>query len=285
MSMRLFLILTSVILYQCSPAKFLFKVHQDENKTYLSTTKISAESEVDFRGPKETLDKIKAGGTQLPLKINQDQLMIIRMRTFSKDVNGLIPFSGRLDSLSIVQYVNGELTSPQVAGALDTSFHMSGYYKNGETVIENIEGKGIQPEFKTAMKKSISKMMKSVKFPSEPLNIGDTFSQSVPLTIPLQGIMNINMVVTTHYKLINFKDNLGFFDLTQEFELASDSEKTKIKMNGTGSGNMVFDSEIFQIKLMHVTSKIKMNVNFGDMQIISDSNTKTEASVKVLEGI
>ncbi len=286
--MYLNLLLIITLLLSCQNTEdqgFLFDVKYLENKIYTTSTKVFAKSEIDFEGPEETINKIKSSGMELPMLLDQDQITIMKIETFSKNEKGFMPFSGSLDSISTIQYINGKINTQDSPATIDTSFKISGHYNKDEMIIEKIKGNGIQPEMENALKSSIANMMKSIKFPEKPLKVGDSFSQSIPITIPVQGIVNVNMIVTTYYKLINIKDNIAYFDIEQDFELTSEANKAKISMSGSGPGKLIYDTKLYQITSMNTNSVMKMKVDAGEFFVISNSDTKTEMLIKVKDKI
>jgi hypothetical protein len=266
-----------------SDDSFIFKVVQSENKICKISMKIIAKSEFDFQGSQEITDKIKSSGVVLPMNIDQDQITFMKVETFTKDKDGYIPFSGGIDSIYSRQYINGQLNTKINATPLDTSFKMDGYYKDNVMIINEIKGNAITTELEDALKQTLSKMMKSIEFPENPLKIGDKFSQTIPISIPVQGIANVNMTVTTQYTLKNYVSSVAYFDIEQEYELTSEADKNKIFVNGSGNGTMIFDSKLSQMTSMITKSIMKMNIDAGDMIVISNSDTQTEMIVTVTD--
>ena len=277
---KFILVVSALLLWNCSTNKFVFEVKQLENRIYKMTMKTNIKSLIDFEAPQEILDKIKANGLQLPMDVTQEQVMVFRTYTNEKK-DDIIPFQGSLDSISSIQYRNGELVEQSAQSGLDTSFTMSGYYKNGKTVIESIKGNGIYPSIEQSIKQAVEKMMASLNFPKEPIQIGDSFSNSIPVTIPVQGITNVNISITTHYKLMRIENNLAYFDIVQDFDLNSEGEKDKTVLKGHGNGKMVYDRNLFQMISMTTTSKIKMQAEKDNIIVIVNGDTTTEMDVYV----
>ena len=132
----------------------------------------------------------------------QVQVLIIMIsRTGAVNRRGLIPFSSKVDSVSDVQFVNGKLQPLNQTTPIDTSFRMTGFYIGDSVIVKDIEARNLNSMIRESMKSMVAQMMKSVKFPDSLLKVGDSFTQTVPLTIPLGQLGQIGMTITTTYTL------------------------------------------------------------------------------------
>jgi len=86
----------------------------------------------------------------------------------------------------------------------------------------------------------MNNILQMVKFPDHPLNVGDSFTQQVPLNIPmLSGVSNN---VATTYTLVSIKGNIANFDVKQDMNMHMNIKgKVDIGFTGAGGGKMVYD--------------------------------------------
>ena len=80
----------------------------------------------------------------------------------------------------------------------------------------------------------------NVKFPDRPLHVGDSFTQDMPLGIPMGG-NNMNMDSKVVYKLVNIADGKAYFDISQSMNMAIPVKGQTINLTGSGVGKMVYD--------------------------------------------
>jgi predicted transcriptional regulator len=259
----------------------LFKVVQKENKHYRSSTTLTTESKINYQADESFLSRLKEKGVHLPIVVKQHQIFIMSTSTGEKNSDGKIPFSGKLDSIESTQYINDKLQDKSNSASFDTTFGMSGFYDNDSTIINEIHGRNIAPSMKEALKNTISQTLKSVKFPKKPIRVGESFSQSVPISIPVQGVMEVKMIMLITYTLKDLNLQFGYFDIIQDYSLTSDMDSAKVSMAGNGHGKMIYDRTEHQMTSMTTQSSVEMKVTAGTFAIISDSNTDTEMLITI----
>lgn len=115
----------------------------------------------------------------------------------------------------------------------------------GNLSLVKLEGKDLPEEERKillATFEAVSKGMKSAQH--EPIGIGERFTESVPLEIPIPGVMNIGMEMTAVYELLDVKDGIADFATTYTFTLATSATSDKgikIDASGKGTGKIMYD--------------------------------------------
>ncbi|GFO68775.1 hypothetical protein GMLC_23540 [Geomonas limicola] len=115
----------------------------------------------------------------------------------------------------------------------------------GNLSLVKLDGKELPEEEQKiviATFEAVSKAMKSAQV--EPIGIGEKFTKTVPLEIPVPGLMNIGMEVTTTYQLVGVKDGVADFATTYTFKLsasAASEQNLKIEASGKGTGKIIYD--------------------------------------------
>ena len=141
----------------------------------------------------------------------------------------------------------------------------------------------INPKMDKAVRDALKIVFKDLKpeieFPKKPLKIGDTFSQDVPMNIPLNG-QTIKIIITKNYTLKSVIKNLAEFSVKEDFKLDAPSEN--ITAIGDGTGVVVFDITENQVIKDTVRMTINMKVKTANGVILGymNSNSKKTTVIK-----
>jgi hypothetical protein len=282
MHARISLILLLLLFFQLyADEGFIFKSKRLENKIYRISFKSVSKTKIDFRGEKEMLDQLKSNGVRFPLKIEQEKFIVFKTETFPKNEKGFIPFLECVDSSASVQYVNGELLPWKSGADPDTSLKIRGFFKENEIIIDKITGNNVTPEIEKVIRQNVHQLVESIKFPDYPIKIGDSFSQSVPLAIPVQGITTVNLNIITHYTLRDINEKSAYFDIEQEYNLSSDIKDAKIILNGTGQGKLEYDRQEYHVRYLITDGSMEIKIDLGKVFLIFKADAKTEIKTKV----
>jgi hypothetical protein len=156
---------------------------------------------------------------------------------------------------------------------------MSGKYHAGEIFINEIRGEHIDSSVAEPLKESLAKMMQTVTFPDSPIKLGESFSHTLPMSLPVPGAAPIQIEITSTYILRDIGARQGQFDMNQRFELSSQSDSLRVALTGRGDGKMVYDRQLSQIISMQTQSAMTMKVSVGTFTVLTDGHTKTEVSL------
>ncbi len=260
---------------------FRFKVAFKANKVYRTSIVTISDGTVNYKASKEILNELKSRGATFPIVTRKKQTIVMVSRTGTIDSRGVIPFSDRVDSASVIQFVNGELQAEKPRMPIDTSFKMTGFIRNDSMIVEDIEGRNMNPMIKKSVKSMVTQMIKSVKFPDRSLEPGDSFVQTVPLTIPLGQLGEIGMTITTRYKLRQITSGLADFDIDQKYDMASNSDSLKFTASGAGKGKMEFDTREDYITLMDTRSSMTMVAHVGPLDMVVESKDRSDISTTI----
>ena len=174
--------------------------------------------------------------------------------------------------METVQFLNGKMQTLNNSSPLDTTFRMVGYYEGSKVFIDDISGQNINSSIKETQKNLIQQMVKSVKFPTKPVKIGESFSQTLPLSIPIKGFAEIQIEINTIYTLKDVDAQYAYFDVIQKFKLSGDKDFENVLLKGSGQGKMIYDRNENQIISTDTQNTASMVINTGSLVIISNSN-------------
>ena len=116
---------------------------------------------------------------------------------------------------------------------------------DGNLSLDKLDGKELSEEEQKIVFATFKAISKSIKFAqSKPIGIGEKFTKTVPLEIPIPGVMNIGMEMTTTYELLDVKDGIADFASTYTFTMVSSptaDQAVKIDASGKGTGKIKYD--------------------------------------------
>lgn len=260
---------------------FFFRPTEKANTVYHVSMRVISTGSVDYRGDKELIQKIKASGTKLPIQIRKEQVTVMTTETGPKIENGVIPFTTRIDSVYSIQFINGSLQDRDANAGLDTSFRMTGFYKNDTAKVEDVEGRNVTPEIRKMMKSVVRQLTEAVRFPDRSLKIGDEFTRTVPLNMPMGKLGDIQMEITTEYTLEKLSSRYAYFGLVQKLGLSSDVDSTNLSGSGNGAGELVFGKTAGRVIRLHTKIEIDMQVKIGPVKLVTVADTDTELQTTV----
>lgn len=254
----------------------IFKMKYLPGLTYTCTQTINSLTQVNFTGDKAELDKLPV--SQLPIVLQNKSSLKYTVKTGG--LNSQKKFSG------IVQYLyegNKQLINGNKTEDIDSlkGRAFAGFFANGIFFLDST--KNVQ--LPDSLKKFIAGTINSVKivFPDKALKPGDTFTQDVPMTMP---VAENKMTVNTHivYRLTGIKNNGAFFDVTQTTAVKTHTEQGDIAISGTGEGHVFYDMQYGFFRVYQNTLKLKFTMQSGKLMMNGTSDIlsvyQTEISSK-----
>jgi hypothetical protein len=239
----------------------LFKIKYLPNHNYSSVSKTDMNMEMDIAGDTAAINKIKRSGKKLPLFIQVQKASNIEVKT-GPIVN---------NSFSVVMHnqvtvgktkING---IEQPAKTTNSNIDIYGICNNeGKIKVDSIGGKTLNDALKQQLTQMISSMQSSIKFPDKPMKIGDTFSQDLPMDLPIAGL-SVKLLVKGVYKLIGIESNKAYFDITFTVTMDMSDNKMSLDMTGGGDGKVIYDIESSYATKMQESINVTYSLNLPDM--------------------
>jgi hypothetical protein len=217
----------------------VFKMKFLPDHDYNGTVNMTINCKVNLSGDKDVLDKLETQGITQPITANVVMKMGGDTKTGAIGSNNIFPLTMnyKIDQLTV--NLNGKeipVPIPATANAITIYGHMGA---DGKLTADSLGGN----KMKDTAQQKISQMMNSFQqriiFPDRPLHIGDTFTQDMPLGIPLAG--NMKADAKTVYKLVNISNGNAFFDVTQSMNMAIPIKTETLTLTGSGSGKLIYD--------------------------------------------
>ncbi len=255
-----------------------FQVKYKPNKTYITNMVNNMQMEMDFDLDSAKKKEMEGTGMKLPMHMNMLQEMTLSTKTGAAGADKRIPMTMTYDKVGITMTMNGNETRQpdKLAG-----MKILGYAtEEGKVSIDAIEGNS-DATMKEALQKMISQVLKSVEFPNKAMKIGDTFTQDVPMEMPVNG-NSLNMLINVRYTLKEIKGSQAFFDYTQSISMNFKIEKGNSRATGSGEGKMVYDIPANYITDTTGDMIMNMNMQVGEMEMKMNLKAKTSLKAKVL---
>jgi len=257
-----------------------FEAQYQPNKKYFTKIKSDDKIEMDFVGDSEMRVELELTGMKLPMITSSNSFQTYTIITDRKNDNDEIP----------IKFIYGDTIEKTIVEG-DTIIEvkpLSGLISKGRIdknrifLLDSIIKEDLTPRLRKSLKTMLESFQDTIPFLDKTLNIGDTFDRSLPMTIPLEGIAQIELIINTTYLLTGIREQKAFFDLKQTVTLKSKNDEILITVDGSGFGKSEYD--IKETYVTKMTTELNMNtvVNLSDVFKISiKSNTKSELNVSI----
>jgi len=233
----------------------VFKIKYLPNHNYQTNVSVDMKANVTATGDPQILDKLKEQGITQPVNANLSIALGGVMKTGALAADKSVPVNMDYKINNISVSANGNQV-PIPPKATEKDIKLSGHISQDWKIkIDSADGKAVADSAQKKMEQMMAMVQKNVEFPDKPLKPGDTFTQNVPMNIPVKEGNNIKIDAGVTYKLVKIADGKAYFDLTPTFNMNLVIGKVSVVMTGTGTGSMVYS-----IKDSFPTSK-KGNIN------------------------
>ena len=261
----------------------LFKAVVKPNMVYKTYTKTISNTEIDFMGNAAIIEEITKSGISLPIITDNEMIINLELKTYSSndlgDYKGVLEYKNMVNKMT----VNGQ-TTDQENPFLGVKI-MGTYDVNSRFSLDTIIGNQLTDQLKDILKTTAENMQEAVKFPANPLKIGDSFDMDIPMSLPIDGIGTISFIIKTNYLLKEIKGNLAHFDIIQSIELETTGSNTNMSARGEGVGTLDYDIKENYIVRNDVNLPMEMSVKINeDLSVKVEVNSVTEQRVVMIEG-
>ena len=170
---------------------------------------------------------------------------VVNIETGVDTVEGRLPVVVRLELSENVRSINGVHLPGAIPDTLDGTVEMNGYYSDHEIHLDSTDATVIQ-EWRALTGTVLSSLTKSIEFPDQPMKIGESFSRSEPMDIPLHLNSEASVVIT--YTLKDFDDRTAQFSVEAAMSMADSSDLARSDFSLNGSGDVVYDLRTGNVK-------------------------------------
>ncbi|MGY6562146.1 MAG: hypothetical protein ACXITV_08565 [Luteibaculaceae bacterium] len=257
----------------------IFKSTFLPEKVYITISTTDSKNILHLSGPEERLSIIKTSGFEFPIEsLNETQIQT-EMKNGVKQEDESFSFTILYKSINSTTIQNGkkeEIENP-ITGLI-----VEGKYKpDNQVEVLNIISDKVDNATKNIIRTSLETFMQSIPFPENPMKIGDSFNQIVPMTIPVADLASVNIIISTVYTLDEVKETNAYFSINQKIELNMNQESATIKAEGIGSGDAIYDTNYNFVKDFGTNLQMTVSVGVEDLIFTSEMITKTSQKIEI----
>lgn len=256
----------------------LFQVKFKPNKTYVTEMVNNIQMDMSFDTDSAKKKEMESKGMKMPMHMDMLQDMKLSTKTGALAADKRIPLTITYDKIGISMTLNGkEMKQPdKFAGMQIKGFATEG----GKVTVDDVTGDA-DAAMKETLQKMISEMLRKVEFPDKAMKIGDTFTQEVPMEMPVNGT-TIKMLTAMTYTLKEVKESQAYFDYTQSLSMNLKIANGNTTATGSGKGSMIYDMPANFITNSAGDMIMDMNMQMGEMAMKMSIKAKTSVKAKVL---
>lgn len=240
-----------------------FRSGYSPETVYNQTTFSSSDYEVTYTGSEKVLEIFKKNGTENPTKIKNKFAVETVSKTGKIDKDGNFPIT-----IEYLQSIDGQGNTIIPTGTmLYGKTSVSSMPQMDSIVADNTD-----ESLKNVLFETVKSTFSQIVMPQKKLKIGESFTETNPLTIPIAGI-NIEMVINTTYILKRMTAKDAFFDVKQTYTIKLLDNRFETEGSGKGTGTLTYDIPHHFIYENNLDMEFYINLKHTDFGINLKSKT------------
>jgi len=223
----------------CYAQSVNFKIAYMPDHNYQLSGNMTMNISTDLSKVPQIADQLTKQGISEPVNAVMNMQLSGLVTTGDPGADKTFPYVMNYGMSSMSFNINGKQIPIPVPANSNTKIY-GRVNPEGQLSVDSLNGKKIADSIQQKTVSMMNNILQMVKFPDHPLNVGDSFTQQVPLNIPmLSGVSNN---VATTYTLVSIKGNIANFDVKQDMNMHMNIKgKVDIGFTGAGGGKMVYD--------------------------------------------
>ncbi|MDB5091384.1 MAG: hypothetical protein JWR09_5378 [Mucilaginibacter sp.] len=216
----------------------LFKMKYLPNRTYTMGTSMTMNFNVDLSGNEDIIEKIKAEGFTQPIKANIAMSTSGNTKTGAPGADNVTPMimAYKIEQIS-VKIGEKAIPVPLKANSQVSIYGHVG--QDGKFKADSLNGNNLKDTSEKKITQIMNAIQNKIKFPEKPMHIGDTFTQEMPISIPMAENNGETNVKAT-YKLVSIANGNAYFDIIQNADVQINIKGVELKISGSGTGKLVY---------------------------------------------
>lgn len=273
--MKNFSLLLLFISIQLSVAQnkneFQFKIQYNPETKYDQTLDQTSYLEMKYAGEADFMQTLKDKGVQNPTIIDNHSIIESVMKTGKLTNKTFFPLT-----IEFLKTTNSDNKTQIPDG---TIIYGKGTLGNMPT-LDSIVSKGLNEEFKKGILETMKATFAQINIPERKVKVGDVFDIDTPLSIPVASLQ-MDMTITTTYKLLSIKNNIADFDISQVYTMKTNTTKFPMNATGTGKGKLLYDVvNNFNLKYQ-IDMEMSANMKIEKIELDIKSKTGMIQSAKI----
>ncbi len=273
--MKKTILLLIIIVTQLAVAQnkneFQLKVQYSPETKYDQTMDQTSHLEMKYLGDPEIIQRMKENGMQNPMVMDNHSVIESIFKTGKLSENKDFPLT--------IEFVKTTNSNDKIVIPSGTIIYGKGTLGNMPT-LDSIVSPGLDEAFKKSMLQTMQATFSQINIPERTVKVGDVFSIDTPMSIPIAG-MQLDMTITTTYKLESIQKNIADFDISQIFTMKTNAGKFPMNATGTGKGKLVYDIvNNFNLKYQ-IDMEMSANAKIEKMELDITSKTGLIQTAKI----
>lgn len=217
----------------------VFKIKYLPNRTYNGVTSMTLNCRVNLSGNDTVISKLQQQGITVPVTADLSVKIKGNIKTGSMEGNGTFPMTANINFDDMDVNVNGKHI-PVPMDKIKTTSTVYGHVNiDGKLRADSVGGQKLADTTAEKISQTMEMIQKSIKFPDHPMKPGETFTQDMPMNLPIAGNkMNLDSKVI--YKLARIEGGNAYFDVQQSMDFSLPVEGKTLNLSGGGTGKMVY---------------------------------------------
>jgi hypothetical protein len=252
----LFFLLVTFGCQSQSTKSVTFKFEYRPETKYQQTIVQSSTSEITYSGSEEFLSRLQNKGIENPTitKSGSDIQTILNTGKRKKEKYPLT-----------IEYVKATNSDGREIIPKGTIIYGNGF-DNRTPKLDSIVSKDMEDSFKKSLLQTIQSTFSQITFPEKTIRVGESFSNEMPLSIPVAGI-TVDMKITSTFTLKNISGSVAELDVTSIYTLTSVITDYKIKATGSSNGKMYYDTQYANLTTYDTNTLLNMNLEMDNFTI------------------
>ena len=241
-------------------------VYQPGNK-YIFTTEQKLLTVIKYSGKQKALQTLRRRNILNPTIINKKS-------NFEATI-----ITGNLENDNGYTVKADYASANDKEGKINAVFHGK-CYKNSMPEFDIVDAGDIDMNTKKNLLESWNKTFSQISFLGESLKIGQELVYQKPQSIAMEG-SEIDMIVTTTYKLIEIKAEIAYFDISQQYTLQPKLMDNSFKGKGKGKGKMIFDISNSIVVNYSLDTEMQLTKKLDSFEFQLTSNSTFQQTNKI----
>lgn len=251
--------------------EFQFKIQYNPETKYDQTLDQTSYLEMKYAGEADFMQTLKDKGVQNPTIINNHSIIESVMKTGKLTNKTYFPLT-----IEFLKTTNSDNKTQIPDG---TIIYGKGTLGNMPT-LDSIVSEGLNEEFKKGILETMKATFAQINIPERKVKVGDVFDIDTPLSIPVANVQ-MDMTITTTYKLLSIKNNIADFDVSQVYTMKTNTTKFPMNATGTGKGKLLYDVvNNFNLKYQ-IDMEMSANMKIEKIELDIKSKTGMIQSAKI----
>jgi len=271
----LMLVCSQVLVAQ---SEVLLKAGYQPKKEYTMVTTIKMDGMMDISGAQEMMDQLAASGMTFPIPMSMANDTEVTIKTMAREADGRVPATMTYDKVSasvtmmgVDQVIENPLAGTEIKGWYD---------EGGKFTVESAPGLGEQFSAED-IQNLMNQVQQSVEFPDRPLKVGESFTQTTPMNVPIASMGSLTMKIEAVYTVLKIGNRVAVLGVEMKVEMEAGMEVANAIATGTGKGECIYDIGAETITATDLALDYTISMDVQGMKMTLKMDTKTKQTVEI----